>query len=714
MTTDEGCTVRWADPPATVISEKTEMSKKLEIMEKVHLAEELPPVASICKLFSLVDFKESVILLLGMLGAIGNGVTQPVVLVVFGDLIDGMGSSSAVDLPANFTPEQMAMLTENAMDSMMSEMERLCIIMCLIGVANTVAATLQGACFKIFSDTQTRKFRILYFKNVLFQDVSWFDLKEVAALPSEINDDLEKIADAFGDKLGNGVMSFSAFFGGFGCAFGLGWLVALVMCAMLPFMGVGAAVMGKAIQEIQLESQSWYSKAASVVEECLYAMRTVVAFGGEHRELQKFQHALIQTRHGGVRNGFKIGLGLGYTTMIIFAGNALAFWFGMTLRYHDHLNPATGRPWEPGNILAIFFCVFTGSFCIGNLDPSLKALQAARFAAGRFFQVQDSKPQVQCADIDRREDIESIESFQLQDVHFYYPARPDVKILNGLSLQIIRGQKVAVVGESGSGKSTVMALLERFYDPNSGVVLVNGQDMKNFKVSSLRRCLGYVGQEPVLFAGSIHHNIMQGNPEASKEQFAQACADAHLAFVDGLPEKYNTFVGAGGCQLSGGQKQRIAIARALVKRASFLFLDEATSALDNASEKMIQQTIDTITSGSTDSKLGIVSIAHRLSTVRRADVIYVLSRGRLVETGTHASLMQMKGLYFTLVAAQESSQEVEAEEMEKMEEEQQKRLSEHSTESEAHRVAKEKKEEESRVKAINKNYKAPLPLTLTL
>lgn len=283
-------TVHFADPPASCVSEKSEKSEVLAKVSQVHEKPlKGPPIASICKLFSLVDFKESLILLLGLLGAIGNGVTQPVVLVVFGDLIDGMGSSSVpVELPANVTPEQMALLMDDAMDGMMSEMERLCIIMCLIGVANTVAATLQGACFKIFSDMQTKKYRVLYFKSVLFQDVSWLDLKEVAALPSEVNDDLEKIGDALGDKLGNGIMSFSAFVGGFGCAFGLGWLVALVMCAMLPFMGVGAAVMGKAVQEIQLESQSWYSKAACVVEECLYAMRTVVAFGGERRELQKF------------------------------------------------------------------------------------------------------------------------------------------------------------------------------------------------------------------------------------------------------------------------------------------------------------------------------------------------------------------------------------------------------------------------------------------
>jgi len=666
------------------------------------------PAASLCKLFSMMDFVEVVVLLVGCLGAIGNGLSQPLLCIVFGDLIDGMGEATGG--AESFTPEQML----GAMDGMMSQMEELCITMMLVGVGATFAAFLQGACFKIFAEKQAFKYRVLYFDTVLHQDVSWFDTKEVAALPAEINDDLEKIQDAFGDKFGNGMMAISAFLGGFGCAFGMGWLIALVMCSILPFMGVGAAFMGKAVQEIQNESQSWYAKASAVVEECLNAMRTVVAFGGEHRELKKFSAALVETRRGGVKNGFKVGAGMGYTMMIIFLGYGLAFWFGMTLRYNEELNPATGKLWEPGTIMAIFFCIFIGSFMIGNLDPSLKAMKAAQTAAGRFFRALENKPDIQCRVEDKRQDISNIEKFDFENVHFTYPARPDVKVLNGLSLSIQRGQKVAVVGESGSGKSTVMALLERFYDPDSGAVLVNGQNMTSFKISALRRCIGYVGQEPVLFASSIRHNIMQGNPSASKEDFVKACNDAQLGFVDNLPEKYNTFVGSGGGQLSGGQKQRIAIARALLKKASFLFLDEATSALDNTSEKMIQATIDSISANTADG-LGIVSIAHRLSTVRNSDLIYVLSRGTLVEHGNHASLMEKKGTYYALVAAQESSHKAEDEEKDAAAisndhtaQNVVRRSSTNSGESETQRVKREKDAEANREKEISKNYKVPM------
>eukprot|EP00439_Symbiodinium_sp_Y106_P024056 s2066_g2.t3 len=675
--------------------------------EDTDVVKERPPTASLCKLYSMMDAVDALVLFLGFVGATGNGLAQPLMCIVFGDLIDGMGGN-AVDM----SPEMM----EAGMAAMMDQMEELCVTMLLLGLGSFVGASLQGSCFKIFAERQALKYRTLYFDAVLHQDVGWFDTKDISALPSEINDDLHKIQDAFGDKCGNGVMSAAAFLGGFGCAFGMGWLIALVMCAMLPFMGVGAAVMGKAIQEIMLESQSWYAKASGIVEECLYAMRTVVAFGGEHRELKKFAEALVNTRRGGTKNGFKVGAGMGYTMCVVFLGYALAFWFGMTLRYHDQINPSTGKLWEPGTIMSIFFCIFIGSFSIGSLDPSLKAMRAAQAAAGRFYSILNNKSVIQCRLEDSRASIDSIENFEFNDVHFTYPARPDVKVINGLSLTIQRGQKVAFVGESGSGKSTVMALLERFYDPDAGFVSINGKDMRSFKVGALRRCIGYVGQEPVLFASSIRNNIMQGNPEASKEEFTKACMDAQLDYVENLPDQYNTFVGSGGGQLSGGQKQRIAIARALLKKASFLFLDEATSALDNASEKMIQATIDNISSNMTDG-LGIVSIAHRLSTVRNADVIYVLSRGSLVERGTHTSLMEKKGTYYALVAAQESSDQADEEENNQneaaAEEKATRRQSTVSEESETARAAKEKKAEEEREKDIVTNYKVPMARLLS-
>ncbi|CAJ1336106.1 unnamed protein product [Effrenium voratum] len=703
-----------ASPETTEVGKESQVAPVLEVPEQKATADEtgyenpvqgagaaelvtqpVAPKASFFKLFSQMDCLELVVLTVGLLCSMCHGVAQPLLVIIFGDLIDALGGSP---------------------DEVQRETERLCLLMCAVGGGALVAATLQGASFKVLSDSQTTKYRVMYFQDVLHQDVAWFDTKEVSALSAEIQDDLAKIQEAFGDKFGNGVMALSAFLGGFACAFGLGWLLALILCAVLPFMALGTYFVGEAVAQVQMETQGWYGKAASVVEECLHGMRTVVAFGGEAKELETFSQAVAQTRRGGIRNGLRIGFGTGYSWFVEYSNYALAFFAGLSFAYNGDLNPATGEPWRTGDIMSIFLCIFIGSFMLGQIDPSIKAFQSAQMAGGRFFQVHDAKPAIQRRDEDERQELRSIESFAFDQVHFYYPARPSVKILNGVSLSLRRGQKVAFVGESGSGKSTIMALLERFYDPSAGVVLVDGQDMRKFKIGSVRRCIGYVGQEPVLFSQSIRANIMQGNPEASKEQFQQACADAQLGFVDNLPEKYNTFVGAGGGQLSGGQKQRIALARALLKEASFLFLDEATSALDNTSEKMIQQTIDSISNKSEGSRLGIVSIAHRLSTVRNSDLIYVLSRGEVVEEGNHESLMNRKGVYYALVAAQESSEKAGEDEPEIPHQQTvalMRQRSGESDESELARKQREKKEEEDRLKGINDNYKVPMSRLLS-
>merc|ERR1719230_1303913 len=306
-----------------------------------------------------------------------------------------------------------------------------------------------------------------------------------------------------------------------------------------------------------------------------------------------------------------------------------------------------------GKMMSAFFCVLTAGFTIGQIPPGFAAMAKARSAMAMFYWAMENDPRIQRRNEDERKEIGPIESLKLADVVFHYPAQPEVTVLKGLSLAISKGQKVAFVGESGSGKSTVMALLERFYDPVGGSVLVNGEDLRSFSVKSYRQQIGYVGQEPVVFATSVRNNIMQGCGSASEADFKQACKMAQLDFVHGLPDKFDTYMGTGGSQFSGGQKQRVAIARALLKKPSLLFLDEATSALDNQSEKMIQETIDSL--GSQSAGITMVTIAHRLSTVHNSDKIFVLKMGTLEESGTHEELIALGGTYAALAAAQQQA-----------------------------------------------------------
>ncbi|MBV95177.1 Bile salt export pump, partial [Eschrichtius robustus] len=233
------------------------------------------------------------------------------------------------------------------------------------------------------------------------------------------------------------------------------------------------------------------------------------------------------------------------------------------------------------------------------------------------------------------------------DCKFTYPSRPDIQVLNGLSVSVGPGQTLAFVGSSGCGKSTSIQLLERFYDPDQGKVMIDGHDTKNVNVQFLRSKIGIVSQEPVLFACSIVDNIKYGDntKEIPTEKVIEAAKQAQLHdFVMSLPEKYETNVGSQGSQLSRGEKQRIAIARAIVRDPKILLLDEATSALDTESEKTVQVALDKAREGRT-----CIVIAHRLSTIRNSDIIAVMSQGIVIEKGTHEELMAQKGAYYKLV-----------------------------------------------------------------
>jgi ATP-binding cassette subfamily B (MDR/TAP) protein 1 len=615
-----------------------------------------PKPAAFGKMFSLATGGELFIIFVGVIGAIANGAAQPAIMLLMGDMMDGVFVMEPYLPPDHtFTPAEITALTKTHQDAQMDKILDMCIQVSIWGIIATAAGGVQGCCFKRFAEKMQHRMLTQYYHIVLHQDISWFDGQDPAGLPLQMSSDAQQFGDAFGDKMANSVMSLSTFIGGYVAAFYRGWPIALVMSATLPLLAVGGTVMGIAMQEVLMETQGWYGKAAAIVEETFYAMRTVIAFGGESREIAKYKLNINKARWGGVKNNAKMGLGLGYTMGIFFLSYALAFYFGMRLRYDDVENPSTGKPWLPGEILGVFFCVVTASFMLGNIEPGVNAFGAARVCVARFFVSRDNPPIIQRRKIDERKTLTEIEKFDLKDVHFAYPKTPDIKVLNGLTLSIKKGQKVAFVGESGSGKSTVMALLERFYDPTSGQVLINGEDVKNFSVSSLRSAVGYVGQEPVLFATSIRENIMQGAPGAGNDVLQKAVSDAQLGFLDDLPDKMDTYVGSGGLQLSGGQKQRIAIARALVKQAKVLFLDEATSALDNVSEKMIQETIDKLSKSSDAQSMTIVAIAHRLSTVRGSDCIFVLSKGVLAESGPHAELMEKQSLYYALVASQDAA-----------------------------------------------------------
>ncbi|KAB0339976.1 hypothetical protein FD754_023504 [Muntiacus muntjak] len=290
----------------------------------------------------------------------------------------------------------------------------------------------------------------------------------------------------------------------------------------------------------------------------------------------------------------------------------------------------------------VFFSILIGAFSIGQVAPCIDAFANARGAAYAIFAIIDNDPKIDNFS-ERGHKPDNIKgNLEFKDVHFSYPARPDVKILKGLNLRVESGQTVALVGNSGYGKSTVVQLVQRLYDPD---IIIDGQDIRTFNVKYLREIIGVVSQEPVLFATTIAENIRYGRGSVTMDEIKQAVKEANAyEFIMRLPQKFDTLVGERGVQLSGGQKQRIAIARALVRNPKILLLDEATSALDTESEAEVQAALDKAREGRTT-----IVIAHRLSTIRNADVIAGFDEGVIVEQGSHRELMKKEGVYFRLV-----------------------------------------------------------------
>jgi ABC-type multidrug transport system fused ATPase/permease subunit len=282
---------------------------------------------------------------------------------------------------------------------------------------------------------------------------------------------------------------------------------------------------------------------------------------------------------------------------------------------------------------------------LGGLPEQIASIQRALGATDRVFELVDGSIE----GIDLLQETAPSKSskgeIEFKNVSFNYPSRPEFKVLKELSFKVEAGQTVALVGSSGSGKSTIASLILRFYDPDSGSLIIDGVETKSISITELRKKIALVPQDVILFAGSIRDNIAYGKPNSSDAEIEEAARKANAyQFIESFPDKFNTLVGERGIQLSGGQRQRIAIARAVLKNPSILILDEATSSLDSESESLVQEALDKLMVGRTS-----VVIAHRLATIRNADKIIVLQNGSVMESGTHQELiLNEAGLYHKL------------------------------------------------------------------
>uniref|UniRef100_A0A8C1Z8Q6 ABC-type xenobiotic transporter n=1 Tax=Cyprinus carpio TaxID=7962 RepID=A0A8C1Z8Q6_CYPCA len=608
------------------------------------------------QLFRYATCPEVLLMLIGLLCAAAHGVALPLMCVVFGEMTDSFVlmlqlSNHLLNIYFNvviwyywFQEMFISNVCRQLQRKLHLRPHKLFSVhayyFVAIGAAVLLLGTFQVMLFLLTAAKQTKRIREKYFHAILHQQMSWFDTHQIGELNIRLTDDINTINDGLGDKICVFVQFFCTFISGFIIGFIYGWKLTLVILAVSPLLAGSAAILAT----LTSKELTAYAKAGAVAEEILVAIRTVVAFNGQKKAVEKYEKNLIEAKNFGVKKAITTNVSMGLTQFIIFGTYALAFWYGTKLSVDEPENYSIGRRFDH----QVFFSVMIGSFSLGQGAPNLESIAKARGAAYEVYKTIDMPRPIDSSSNEGHKPDHVIGDIEFKNIHFSYPSRKDVKILQEMSLKIPHGKTIALVGASGCGKSTTIQLLQRFYDPDSGEVTLDGHDIRSLNVCWLRENMGIVSQEPVLFGTTIAENIRYGREDATDEDIERAIKEANAYdFISKLPDKLNTMVGERGAQLSGGQKQRIAIARALVKNPKILLLDEATSALDTQSESIVQAALDKVIAGRTT-----IVIAHRLSTIRSADIIAGFSEGKVVEQGSHGELMAKKGVYYSLVMQQ--------------------------------------------------------------
>lgn len=604
------------------------------------------PTIGFFKLFQYASIKDKIFILIGVLCALATGLTAPANTFIFGDLADAMiakGSGMVGDI--NEIPEDIDM--EAYMNEIfLDEIASFAMYNCILGAIMLIGSYLSIMLFNYAALNQIFRIRSIFLKSVLNQDIGWFDANQSGEFASRMNEDLTKLEDGLGEKVAMFLHFIVAFIGSMILGFVKGWELALVCLSSLPVTLVSVITVSIITARLAKREMDEYAKAGSIAEEVFSAVRTVFAFGGQHKEVERYKENLISAKKISVKRSFFAGLGFGILWFCIYSAYALAFWYGVKLVLKERGNDEIH--YTPGVMFTVFFSVMMGSMNLGMASPYIETFGIAKGAGAKVFKIIKQIPTINPLSEMGVKPDKALGNIRFQNIVFQYPSRQDVPVLQGLSFSVSRGQTVALVGSSGCGKSTCIQLIQRFYNPSEGQILLDDHDIKELNVNWLRSRIGVVGQEPVLFGVSVYENIRYGKEDATREEIESAAraANAHI-FIKKLPNGYETLVGERGAQMSGGQKQRIAIARALVRNPEILLLDEATSALDTASEAKVQAALEQASKGRTT-----LIIAHRLSTVRNADKIVVLDKGCVVEQGSHDELMKLRGHYYGLVTTQ--------------------------------------------------------------
>eukprot|EP00347_Sterkiella_histriomuscorum_P022139 403331544 len=592
-------------------------------------------------LMTYADRTDKLLMISGYICSFTTGAGMPVMVFLMGDIIN------------TFQGGQLTMV---------EALKPTIITLVIIGLFIWLVTYLYYVQLVILSERIGKKTRVAYLKAILSQDIAWFDSINATELSSRLSIECQAIQKSLGEKMGALLLSIGMSISGMFLAFFRGWLMSLILLGAFPFVIILLSFTGKAMQKGFKANLQSYGQSAGYAEQALNAIKVVQAFGQEKTEMKNYDKFLGRARKAGIKSNITGAVFISFLMLIIFGYYGYAFYTGSWLVEKQVWNPKYQEPYNAGDIMSCLFGVVFGIKSLGMATPNIKAIAEGKVAGKMAYDIIDRVPKIKIDEVNAQK-LKNIKGrIELKNVTFTYPSRPEQKVLDNFSAVFEEGKTTAIVGASGSGKSTIIQLLERFYDPDQGDVYIDGQNLKEINLKDYRSKVGYVSQEPILFNTSIKANLLYCKPTATDVEVIEALKSANA--WDFINEKMGkdgiyTNVGNSGGQLSGGQKQRIAIARAFIKKPKILLLDEATSALDKRNEREVQTAIDKIR-----EELGHITtvvIAHRLSTIRHADNIIVMNKGKITEEGNHEELLRQypEGIYSKFVNEQESSDEMQ-------------------------------------------------------